>query len=134
MCAPREAVIAHISTYPPRECGIAVYTKDLVQSTGSNRFTQLVMAVDDGLLAFGESVRHAVYYHIQKSYQVKREEVPDKLEAFHKALKDLFGAGATIIEKLMAKNLCSRLNLKLEDHQNWTIVDYVAHVKKLAGK
>lgn len=40
-------VIAHVSTYPPRECGIAIYTKDLVESLGSDRFAHLVLAIDD---------------------------------------------------------------------------------------
>ena len=39
--------IAHVSTYPPRECGIALYTKDLVQSMGHNGFVHDVLAVDD---------------------------------------------------------------------------------------
>ncbi len=39
-------VVAHISTYPPRECGIAVYTKDLVESLVFSRFTHIVLALD----------------------------------------------------------------------------------------
>jgi len=40
--------IGHISTYLPRECGIGLYTRDLMKSIGSGRFTHLVVAVDDG--------------------------------------------------------------------------------------
>jgi glycosyltransferase involved in cell wall biosynthesis len=39
--------IAHVSTYPPRECGIALYTEDLLQSIGYNGFAQSVFALDD---------------------------------------------------------------------------------------
>ena len=38
--------VAHVSTYPPRECGIALFTKDLVQSIGDG-FVHDVFAVDD---------------------------------------------------------------------------------------
>jgi glycosyltransferase involved in cell wall biosynthesis len=41
-------VLAHVSTYPPRECGIASYTKALVESIGQERFAHLVLAIDDG--------------------------------------------------------------------------------------
>ena len=41
-------VVAHISTYPPRECGIALYTKALVDSMGFERFVHFVLAVDNG--------------------------------------------------------------------------------------
>jgi hypothetical protein len=40
--------IGHISTYLPRECGIGLYTRDLMKSIGSSRFAHLVVAVDDG--------------------------------------------------------------------------------------
>ena len=43
----RRLNIAHVSTYPPRECGIALYTEDLVQSMGHNGFVHDVLAVDD---------------------------------------------------------------------------------------
>jgi glycosyltransferase involved in cell wall biosynthesis len=39
--------IAHVGTYPPRECGIALYTEDLVQSMGYDNFAHDVLAVDD---------------------------------------------------------------------------------------
>jgi len=39
--------VVHVSTYPPRECGIALYTKDLVRSIGNSSFVHDVFAVDD---------------------------------------------------------------------------------------
>jgi glycosyltransferase involved in cell wall biosynthesis len=48
--------IAHLSTYPPRECGIALYTEDLVQSIGTDRFVHNIIAVDDDKL-------HCKYTH-----------------------------------------------------------------------
>jgi glycosyltransferase involved in cell wall biosynthesis len=40
--------IAHISTFPPRKCGIAMYTKSLVENLGSEMFTHHIFAVEDG--------------------------------------------------------------------------------------
>jgi glycosyltransferase involved in cell wall biosynthesis len=52
-------VLAHVSTYPPRECGIASYTKALVESIGHERFIHLVLAIDDGKprYRYNQSVR-----------------------------------------------------------------------------
>jgi glycosyltransferase involved in cell wall biosynthesis len=41
-------VVAHVSTYPPRKCGIALYTRALVESMSSESFLHSVLAVDDG--------------------------------------------------------------------------------------
>jgi len=50
----------------------------------------LLQAVDEALLVPGEIVRTAIYERIERSYQVKREEIPEKLETFHKALERLW--------------------------------------------
>jgi len=93
----------------------------------------LVEAVDEGLAILGESVTHTIYYHVRSKYQVKREEIPQKLEAFQKALEAMFGAGAKILEKSIAKSLYTKLGLNFTDHWSWTIVDYVKEARKIKG-
>jgi hypothetical protein len=90
----------------------------------------LLEAVDEGLLVPGEIVRAAIYERLERSYQVKREEIPEKLEAFHRALEGLLGKSAEVMERLIAKNLYRGLGLDFMEHANWNIVDYVNHAKK----
>jgi len=89
----------------------------------------LLGAVDHGLQVPGEIVRAAIYERIERSYRVRREEIPEKLETFHRALEDLLGAGAKVMERLIAKNLYSRLELNFTEHDRWTIVEYVNHAR-----
>jgi hypothetical protein len=90
----------------------------------------LLDAIDFALLAPGEIVRAAIYERIERSYQVRREEIPDNLDTFHKALQELLGKSAEVIRRLIVKNLYSRLDLKFTEHENWTLVDYVRCAKK----
>lgn len=90
-------------------------------------------ATDHGLLALGEIVRDTIYQRIERTYQVKRNEIPEKLEPFHKALQGTLGAGAKVIERLIAKNLYSQLDLNFTAHANWTIIEYFDHAKKANG-
>ena len=90
----------------------------------------LLEAVDHGLQVPGEIVRAAIYDRIEKSYGLKREEIPDKLEAFHRALEDLLGRSVKVMERLIAKSLYSRLGLNFTEDDSWTIVDYVNHAKR----
>jgi len=94
----------------------------------------LLEAVDYGLLALGERVRQVIYHHIERNYQVKREEIPEKIDAFRKALEGIFGAAAKVVEKLIAKNLYSILGLNFTENQNWTLVEYVNDAKKARGE
>ena len=63
----------------------------------------LLAAVDEGLLVIGDGVAHVIYHHIEKSFNVRREEIP---------------------EKLIAKKLYYKLGLSFEEHDSWTLVDY----------
>ena len=89
----------------------------------------LLDAVDYGLLALGEIVRATIYDRIEERYQVRREEIPEKLDTFHKALQELLGRGAEVMRRLIAKNLYKTLNLKFAENENWTLVDYVQNAK-----
>jgi len=90
----------------------------------------LLQAVDEGLLILGESVRQAIYFHIERNFQVKREQIHERIEDFHRALEGLLGGGTRVIEKLIAKKLYTRLSLNFEEHRDWTLIDYVNHAKK----
>lgn len=100
-------------------------------SKTSERFDLIVSkAVDEGLLVLGASVKDSIYYHVEKNRQVKREEIPGRIATFHDALEGLLGAGAKVVEKLIAKHLYSRLRLTFEEREDWTLVDYIRYAQK----
>ena len=89
----------------------------------------LLDAVDYGLLATGEIVRAVIYQRIEERHHVRRDEIPDKLDAFYAALKELLGGSAELIKRLITKNLYERLGLKFTQHEEWTLTDYVRNVR-----
>ena len=93
----------------------------------------LVLAVDEALLVPGEIVKTAIYERVERSYQLRRGEIPEKLETFHRALRDLLGEGGKVMEMLIVRNLYRRLGLSFEKHDGRTLVDYVNHAKTSAG-
>ena len=40
----------------------------------------LLDAVDSGLLVLGENSRKAIYFHLEKTFKIKREEIAQKFE------------------------------------------------------
>ncbi len=71
-----------------------------------------------------------IFFHLEKSYSVKRHEIPKRPEAFAKGLEKIFGAGASVLERLIMRSLCSKLGLEYEDLEDRPFADYVKHVKE----
>jgi len=92
----------------------------------------LVQAIDEGLLVFGENTRYVIYYHIASKHQIERERIPERLEAFHKALKDIFGEGGKVVEKHIAKSMYAMLDLKFRECDDWTLVDHANAARETA--
>lgn len=94
---------------------------------------QILRAIDCGLQILGEeSVKRAFYYHVEKHSTMKRQEIPSNLDAFHKILIYLFGDGALILERRMARCLYDELNLEFEVNNGWNLVDYVKKAQRLS--
>jgi hypothetical protein len=92
----------------------------------------LIEAVDEGLSALGESSKQAIYFHIEKSFNVEKEEIPDKVEVFAVAIEKIFGVGANFLEALIMQRLYQIANgsLKWNRARDLTFTEYVAVVRR----
>lgn len=90
----------------------------------------LLEAVDEGMRVLGEGPSQAIWYHIERIGRVRRNEIPEKIEAFHDALQGIMGVGAKIIEKQIAKVLYSRLGLNFEERIDWSLMDYMRNAEQ----
>jgi hypothetical protein len=90
----------------------------------------LLEAIDQGMELLGDrSVKHAFYHHIEKR-GVRRDEIAEKLELFHRALIDLFGVGSRIIERRIARIFFQRLDSSFKEREEWTLIDYVMDARE----
>lgn len=87
-------------------------------------------AVHEGLFILGENARHLIYNILEKVYQVRREQIPEKPEALHKALEDSLGSQAKSVERLIVKELYSRIGLRFKGCEGWTLAECVNFAKK----
>ena len=89
-----------------------------------------IEAVDEGLGTLGESGKHMIFFHLDKSYSVKKHDIPKRPEVFAEGLKKIFGAGASVLERLILKSLYSKLGLEYENVEARPFVDYVNYVRE----
>ena len=70
--------------------------------------TAMAEAVDESLSSLGNFSKQAIYFHLEKAYKIKKEEIPCKTEDFTDAIEQLFGVGAKLIEMRIIKALHER--------------------------
>jgi len=90
----------------------------------------LLSAVEEGLSSLGDSPRQAIFFHLETSFNVKKEHIPSNLTEFTKALEGIFGFGAPYLEKLIIKHLYEKLGVEFADEEKWNFLECVDKVKK----
>lgn len=68
----------------------------------------LIDAVDTVLATFGQPCMQTIYSYIEKTFKIKRQEIPRKTKEFAEALEQIFGESAKIIEIRIIEELHKR--------------------------
>jgi hypothetical protein len=76
----------------------------------------LVEAIDEGLSSLGESPKQAILFHLENTFNIKKQEISNNIEAFDDSLKKLFGPGADFLEKLILKKLGEKADSVFKGH------------------
>ena len=72
--------------------------KNRVNSRNSVLETTIMTAVDESLCSFGDSFKQVIYFQLENTFQIKKQEIPQRIDEFAAALEEIFGVGATLIE------------------------------------
>jgi hypothetical protein len=96
-----------------------------------NNFREILLAaVEESLSSLGDSPKQAILFHLECSFKIKKERIPENITEFTRALEKIFGPGAIYLEKLIAKRLHEKLGLEFEDEERWNFLSNVNDVKK----
>lgn len=90
----------------------------------------LLEAVEEGLSSLGDSPKQAIFFHLEASFEISKDNIPANLTDFSKALEKIFGPGAVYLEKLIAKRLYEKLGLEFQEAENWDFLGYVNNAKE----
>ena len=92
----------------------------------------LLEAVDEGLSSIGESAKQAIYFHLEKSFNIKKNDIPYKIEDFAAAIEKIFGLGANVLEVLIMKLLYEKVGrtVQLHEPKDFTFTAYVTAAKR----
>jgi hypothetical protein len=96
-----------------------------------NNFSKILLsAVEESLSSLGDSPKKAILFHLEASFNLKKEKIPTNLTEFAKALEGIFGPGASYLERLIVKRLYEKLGLKFEEMEDVDLLQCVEKLKK----
>jgi hypothetical protein len=88
--------------------------------------------VDEGLSSLGETSKEAIYFHLEKSFNIKKQEIPKKIKSFARAIEKIFGLGANFLEILIMRQLYERIGGIFEccESTDLAFTEYVTAAKQ----
>jgi hypothetical protein len=99
----------------------------------TDNFDKLLLeAVDEGLSSLGESSKQAIYFHLEKSFSIKKQQIPEKIADFAQAIHRIFGLGANFLEILIIKRLYEKIGVVFElvNAEELALAKYVTVAKR----
>ena len=90
----------------------------------------LLDAIEGGLSSLGNSQREAIFYHIETSFRLKKENIPLNLSEFQQALEGIFGPGSPYLEKVIVRCLYEGLRPCFEEPEHVDLVVCINDAKR----
>jgi hypothetical protein len=91
----------------------------------------LLEAIDKGLSSIGDSSKQSIYFHLERVFNINRQEIPDKIADFQDALEKIFGLGAQFLEIIIMKRLHEKIGQPIQlGTADFSFVEYVSAVKR----
>jgi hypothetical protein len=84
-----------------------VPTSESARNRGFKRL--LLEAVDEGLSSLGDSPKQTIYFSLEKTFSIKKQDIPNKIEEFTNAIEKIFGYGANLLEIQIIKHLYKKV-------------------------
>ncbi len=89
----------------------------------------LLEAVDEGLSSLGDHPKKAIYFYLENAFEIKKQDIPDKIEEFTAAIEKIFGHGARILEIRIMKHLHEKVGNGFEYFPESDVLLFTGYVK-----
>jgi hypothetical protein len=83
--------------------------------TREETFNRLLLeVVDETLCCMGATARESIYFHLANNFNIKKVEIPHKVEECASAIRAIFGLAAFPLETLIMKQLYKKIRCVVE--------------------
>jgi hypothetical protein len=86
----------------------------------------LIEAIDEALSSLGAPVKNAVYFQLENSFNMPKNEIPNQIDEFTDIIHKIFGLGASRLEIKFMKNLHSKIKVSIElTEYEWPLSEWI---------
>jgi hypothetical protein len=91
----------------------------------------LLESIDQAFLKLGEKTKQMLYTILKANYKINKQDIPHKTDVFTRALQDMLGVSALMIEIYIIENIHQRSPSFAYDvdNKNFDLVRYVESFK-----
>ncbi len=89
-------------------------------------------AVDNSFSLFGDTFKTLAYNELEKTFQIKKQEIPYRINEFTNAIEEICGAGAKIIEMKIIQALHKKVKgfVYVARGEDLVFTDYVESLRQ----
>jgi len=93
--------------------------------------TIIMEAIDEVLSSLGQSCKEAIYFQLENAFNIKRQEIPPRIQDFASAIEQILGMGARLIEIKLIEVLYAKTRdfLYIPDKEELVFPEYVARLR-----
>lgn len=88
----------------------------ILSENKARQVLQFTNCIDSALDVFGDSFKHVVYWNLERSFGVKREEIALKPRKFEAIIDKIFGAGADTVKKILVRRITEIIGSRNEEN------------------
>ena len=92
----------------------------------------LLEAVDEGLSTLGDSGKQAIYFYLEKTFNINKRDIASRIEEFANAIEKIFGSGGKPIEVFIMRRLYEKVGGSVEysEHKDLVFAEYIAAARQ----
>jgi len=91
----------------------------------------LIEAVDESFSSFGHSYKQAIYFQLENTFNITKQEIPFKIEEFANSIEQIFGIGARLIELKIIEALHEKIRdfTYFPEKEELVFTEYIASLR-----
>ncbi len=89
----------------------------------------LLKAIDEELSSLGDACKQAIYFYLEKKFNLNKQDIPFRIADFTGAIENIFGMGAKVLEIRIMKNLFENMGYPLQYYPNRECLEFTKYIE-----